>query len=99
MGKPFVATDCNRAAVTFRPDGRTFATGYGDGMARLWDAASGRAMGRPLLHRGPLRAVAFGPRPRDPVADGGRWTLVTSSEDKTARVREVPAPLSGSPDR
>jgi hypothetical protein len=68
-------------------------------MARLWDAASGHAIGRPLLHRGPVRALAFGPRPRDPVADGERWTLVTGSEDKTARVWEVPAPLGGSPDR
>ena len=85
--------------MTFSPNGRTFATGCGDGMDRLWDAASGHAIGRPLLHRGPVRALAFGPRPRDRVADGGRWTLVTGSEDKTARVGEVPAPLSGSPDR
>jgi WD40 repeat protein len=68
-------------------------------MARLWDPATGHPIGRPLLHRGPVRAVAFGPHPRDSVADGGHCTLVTGSEDKTARVWDVPAPLGGSPDR
>jgi len=81
------------------PDGRLILTAGGDRTTRLWDAATGHAIGRPLLHRGPVRALAFGPRPRDSLADGGRWTLVTGSEDKTARIREVPAPLSGSPDR
>src|SRR5262249_50778418 len=82
-----------------RADARPRARGCGAGRARLWDVATGYPIGRPLLHRGPVRAVAFGPRPRDSVADGGRWTLVTGSEDKTARVWEVPVPLSGSPDR
>jgi hypothetical protein len=43
--------------------------------------------------------LAFGPAAHDPVANGGRWTLLTGSEDKTARVWEVPAPLAESPDR
>ena len=81
------------------PDGRLILTAGGDRTTRLWDAATGHAIGRPLLHRGPVRALAFGPRPRDSLADGGRWTLVTGSEDKNARIWEVPAPLSGSPDR
>jgi WD40 repeat protein len=98
LGAPF-QHPARVLAVAFSPDGRTFATGCGDGMARLWDAATGHAIGRPLLHRGPVRAVAFGPRPRDSVVDGGHWTLVTGSEDKTAWVWEVPAPLSGLPDR
>jgi WD40 repeat protein/predicted Ser/Thr protein kinase len=83
-------------AVAFSPDGRTFATGCGDGFARLWETASGQALGRPLLHHGPVRAVAFDLRPQDSAADVG-WTLVTGSEDKTARIWDVPGPLEGDP--
>jgi hypothetical protein len=68
-------------------------------MARLWDAVTGYPIGRPLLHRGPVRAVAFGPGSRDSAVDGGPWTLVTGSEDKTGRVWEVPAPLTESTGR
>ncbi len=98
LGAPF-QHPARVLAVAFSPDGRTFATGCGDGMARLWDTAAGYQIGLPLLHRGPVRAVAFGPRPPDSLADGGLWILVTGSEDKTARVWKVPAPLTGSPDR
>jgi WD40 repeat protein/predicted Ser/Thr protein kinase len=98
LGAPF-QHQARVLAVAFSPDGRTFATGCGDGTARLWDIDSGYPIGRPLLHRGPVRAVAFGPRPRDSVADGGRWTLVTGGEDKTARVWDVPGPQSGPTDR
>jgi WD40 repeat protein/predicted Ser/Thr protein kinase len=88
-------------AVAFSPDGRTFATGCGDGIARLWDTGTGDPIGRPLLHRGPVRAVAFVPGPRDSRGDGHGpcWTLVTGSEDKTARIWDVPGPQSGSPEQ
>ena len=58
-------------SAALSPDGRILATGFADGMAPLWDVFTGHAIGRPLLHRGAARAVAFGPRPRDSVADGG----------------------------
>jgi WD40 repeat protein len=64
-------------AVTFSPSGKTVLTGGFDGMARLWDAATGRPRGQPLRHGGPVVAVAFSP-------DGK--TILTGSADKTARL-------------
>jgi WD40 repeat protein len=98
LGAPF-QHPARVLAVAFSPDGRTFATGCGDGLVRLWETATGYPIGLPLRHRGPVRAVAFGPLPRDAGAEGVRWTLVTGSEDKTARCWEVPTPLTGPPEQ
>ena len=35
-------------AVAFSPDGKTVLTGSADGMAQLWDAATGNSIGKPL---------------------------------------------------
>ena len=63
-------------SVAFSPDGKTIATGSWDRTARLWDVASGRAIGQPLLHQDSVRSVAFSPDSRQ---------LATASNDKTAR--------------
>ncbi len=98
LGEPF-QHPARVLAVAFSPDGRTAATGCGDGLARLWDADTGHPLGLPVRHRGPVRAVAFGPSPRYPDADEpGRQLQLTGSEDMTARLREVPAPLEESPE-
>src|SRR5262249_41756348 len=65
-------------AVTFSPDGRTVLTGAGKeddepGLARLWDAATGRPLGDPLRHRSPVVEVAFAP--------DGRSLLITAFDE------------------
>jgi WD40 repeat protein len=67
-------------AVAFSPDGRTIATGSDDGTARLWDAATGQAIGSALDHGGTVFAVAFSP-------DGK--TLLTGCTDQKARLWDV----------
>ena len=63
--------------VAFSADGKTVLTGSEDNTARLWDAATGRAIGQPLAHKGPVSSVAFGP---------DRKVVLTGSLDGTARL-------------
>ena len=64
-------------AVAFSPDGKTILTGSLDNTARLWDAATGRPLGQPIVHSSAVMSVAFSP-------DGK--TILTGSYDKTARL-------------
>jgi WD40 repeat protein len=63
-------------SVAFSPDGTRIVTASAD-TARVWDAASGRAIATLKGHEGPVWSAAFSP-------DGKR--IVTASYDKTARV-------------
>jgi WD40 repeat protein/predicted Ser/Thr protein kinase len=93
LGQPF-RHPSRVLAVAFSQDGRVFATCCGDGSARLWDATTGDPIGIPAFHGGPVRAVAFGPGSNDPLSPKGRGrTLLTGSEDRTARLTDVPEPL------
>jgi hypothetical protein len=88
--------------VAFSPDGKAVLTGTYDGtnrksginvtagIARLWDAATGRPIAAPMQHRSSLWNVAFSP-------DGK--TVLTCSDDGTARLwdaatgRPIAAPM------
>src|SRR5208282_965113 len=61
----------------FSADGQRVVTASEDKTARVWDAASGKAIGEPMRHEDAVRSAQFSP-------DGQR--VVTASEDKTARV-------------
>jgi WD40 repeat protein/tRNA A-37 threonylcarbamoyl transferase component Bud32 len=63
--------------LRYRPGGRTFVTAGHGGVARLWDAATGRPHGPPMRHAGWINDAAFSP-------DGK--TLATVGEDRTARL-------------
>ena len=65
--------------AVFSADGKFVVTASGDGTARVWEAATGKAIGEPLRHEGVISA-AFSP--------DGKF-VVTASGDGTARVWEA----------
>ena len=67
-------------SAAFSPDGKFVVTASPDGTARVWEAATGKAIGEPLRHEGSVTSAAFSP--------DGKF-VVTASEDKTARVWEA----------
>ncbi len=72
--------DANLITASFSPDGQWVVTASEDGTARVWEMATGKAVGQPLRHNGVIKSVAFSP-------DGKR--VVTASADGTARVWEA----------
>ena len=70
--------------VAFSPDGRLLATSNSDGTVRLWELASGRAVGAPLLagigFQAGVNGVAFSPDGR---------LLATANSDGTVRLWEL----------
>jgi hypothetical protein len=67
-------------SVAFSPDGVTGATSSGSSV-QLWDVATGRPLGPPILHALSVTALVFSPDGR---------TLTTASYDRTARICAVP---------
>jgi WD40 repeat protein/tetratricopeptide (TPR) repeat protein len=66
--------------ASFSPDGRYVVTGSIDNSARVWEVATCRLVGRPLLHQNWVRAVAFAPDNRH---------VLTGSHDMTARLWDI----------
>ncbi len=77
-------------ALAFSPDGGLLGVGCNDGSARLWDVATARPLGPPMVQRSPIAGVGFTP--------DGRGFL-TTAVDGTTRSWPVPVPMVGDPDR
>jgi len=80
-------------SAAFSRDGHRIVTASSDKTARIWDAATGKAIGEPLKgHEGAVWSAAFSP-------DGKR--VVTASDDKMARMwdaasgKAIGEPLKG----
>jgi WD40 repeat protein len=65
-------------------------TGSGDRSARLWDAATGKPIGIPLVHKAGVAAAAFS-------VSGD--TVLTKTEDGIVRRWDRPADASGPDER
>ncbi|MFO0806888.1 MAG: WD40 repeat domain-containing serine/threonine-protein kinase [Gemmataceae bacterium] len=75
VGAPWQHT-ATISSVVFSPDGSRIATLGNDRTVQVWDAATGRGIGLPLWHNGPVKVGVFGPR----------QMLVTAGSDHHARV-------------
>jgi WD40 repeat protein len=64
-------------SAQFSADGKRVVTASSDKTARVWDAATGKAIGEPMKHDREDNSAQFS-------ADGQR--VVTASSDQTARV-------------
>ena len=84
VGPTFECKD-NLYAATYSPNGKIVATAAKENNASLWDAATGRRLGQPLLHPGVVFSESFSP-------DGK--TLVTGCLDGGVRLWDV---ASGKP--
>jgi WD40 repeat protein len=80
LGRPVPHWVREYLCASFSPDGRYIVTGSIDNSARVWEVATGRLVGRPLVHDNWVRTVAFAP--------GGRQVL-TGSHDMTAQLWDI----------
>jgi eukaryotic-like serine/threonine-protein kinase len=77
-------------ALAFSPDGRILGVGCKDGSARLWDVATAKPLGPPMVQRSTIVAVTFN--------QPGRALLATAA-DGTTRSWPLPLPILGNTDQ
>jgi dipeptidyl aminopeptidase/acylaminoacyl peptidase len=75
-----VGVTLGEVAVEFSPNGKMIATSCPGGTVQVWDAATGRPLGKPLKHGDDVFWLAF---------DRTGQRLATASKDKTARIWSV----------
>ena len=67
-------------SMDLSPDGRHMAVAHENGVAQIWDVATGDPVGKPLQHDGRIIRISFS-------GDGEK--VATASGDKTTKVWEV----------
>jgi WD40 repeat protein/serine/threonine protein kinase len=72
-----VRQEASLLSVCFNSNGKWVVTASADHTARVWEAATGKAVGEPLRHGGQVNSAVFSP--------DGKW-VVTASDDGTARL-------------
>jgi WD40 repeat protein len=87
--------------VISSPDGRSILT-CGDHTARLWNAATGNAVGTPLRHDGPVHRAVFSPDGRLVLTAGGRsaclWEVATGKRVRRLALARAANAVAFSPD-
>ena len=79
-GRPIPHWVWEYLCAAFSPDGRYVVTGSYDDSARVFEVATGRLIGKPLVHDNWVRTVAFAPDNRH---------VLTGSHDMTSRLWDV----------
>ena len=91
-------------AIAFHPEGEWLLTGCEDGLARLWQVATGRPVGEPLLHcpvteparawpwGTGIRSVAFSPDGRALVTGGYDGKAQSLGDEPREKKRVPPCP-------
>jgi WD40 repeat protein len=85
------------AAVAVSPDGARFALGYDDGKVRLWDTATRKAIGPPLVHPSAIHQLRFSTDGEVLAAlcHDHKVRLWSSAEQALKATLDVPGSVSG----